>query len=138
MDYAVLIVPVARPDAKPKLASKMRLKLIKSEGYTPLVQKPILEFWQEIKEADLLQDPPTELVEDETPRAPASDINDKLDRIRAVVAQTQAADDDDFSEDEHAEDLIDIPDVAGFEDEADGAGDDAVEAMLDARAAALD
>ena len=57
LDYAVLIVPVARPDVKPKLVSKRRLKLIKSEGYTPLVQQPVLEFWHDMHDAELLQNP---------------------------------------------------------------------------------
>ena len=87
MDYAVLIVPVARPDAKPKLASKKRLKLIKSESYTPHVQKPILEFWQEIKEADLLQDPPTELVEDD------EDIPDDSGMLETSTDQPEDAGD---------------------------------------------
>ena len=87
MDYAVLIVPVAMPDAKPKLASKKRLKLIKSESYTPHVQKPILEFWQEIKEADLLQDPPTELVEDD------EDIPDDSGMLETSTDQPEDAGD---------------------------------------------
>ena len=53
LDYAIKCVPVARPDAAPKLVSRRRLKLIKQETYSPSVKEPVLDMWQELPNIDL-------------------------------------------------------------------------------------
>lgn len=65
-DYSIICVPVARPDAKPKMISKRRVKLIKAENYAPTAFDPVLENWNDLDDQELIQEPTAEeLVEDE-------------------------------------------------------------------------
>ncbi|NRB02494.1 MAG: hypothetical protein HRU30_04445 [Rhodobacteraceae bacterium] len=122
--------PVATPVVEDVIADAVEDTAEVMEDVTP---KPAPEV--EILEA--------EVVEEAAPApAPASDITDKLQRIRAVVAQSQTADDDDeFNEDEHADfaaPSTEAIDALATENEGtDEPGSDAVEAMLDARAETL-
>ena len=56
LDYEIKCLPVARPDAAPKLVLRRRLKLIKKETYSLSVKEQVLDMWQDLQNIDLLMD----------------------------------------------------------------------------------
>ena len=56
LDYAIKFVPVAPPDAAPKLAQRRRLKLIKKETCSLSVKERVLDIWQDLQNIDLQMD----------------------------------------------------------------------------------
>ena len=56
LDYAIKCVPVARPDAAPKLVSRRGLKLMKKETYSLSVKEQVLDMWQDLQNIDLQMD----------------------------------------------------------------------------------